>query len=77
MPFLRWCDDLYSELLEFAYHRAVFEDGLTDAQRGVLREVARGASLRDENVDLMERWSWSSRELRMGPGLDMRPSDMA
>ncbi|WP_437818383.1 metallophosphoesterase family protein [Sorangium sp. So ce1078] len=52
---LLWTARVRSELLEFAYHRAVFEDGLTDAQRGVLREVARGASPRDENVDLMER----------------------
>ncbi|XXX80806.1 metallophosphoesterase [Sorangium sp. So ce134] len=52
---LLWTARVRSELLEFAYHRAVFEDGLTDAQRGVLREVARGASPRDENVDLLER----------------------
>ncbi|WP_437993589.1 metallophosphoesterase [Sorangium sp. So ce145] len=44
-----------SERMEFAYHRAVFEDGLTEAQRCVLREIARGGSPRDENVDLLER----------------------
>ncbi|WP_437899841.1 metallophosphoesterase [Sorangium sp. So ce124] len=44
-----------SELREFAYHRAVFDDGLTETQRGVLREIARGAAPRDENVDLLER----------------------
>ncbi|WP_437626111.1 metallophosphoesterase family protein [Sorangium sp. So ce1151] len=52
---LLWTARVRSELREFAYHRAVFEDGLTDAQRGVLREVARGAAPRDENVDLLER----------------------
>ncbi|WP_437680873.1 metallophosphoesterase [Sorangium sp. So ce131] len=44
-----------SELREFAYHRAVFDDGLTDGQRGVLREIARGASPHGEDVDLLER----------------------
>ncbi|WP_437490495.1 metallophosphoesterase [Sorangium sp. So ce1014] len=52
---LLWTARVRSELREFAYHRAVFEDGLTDAQRDVLREIACGASPRDENVDLMER----------------------
>ncbi|WP_437768496.1 metallophosphoesterase [Sorangium sp. So ce281] len=44
-----------SELREFTYHRTVFDEGLTDAQRGVLREIARGASPRGGNVDLLER----------------------
>ncbi|WP_437729491.1 metallophosphoesterase [Sorangium sp. So ce861] len=52
---LLWTARMSSEQLEFGYHLAVFEDGLTEAQRGVLREIARGASPRDENVDLLER----------------------
>ncbi|WP_437959879.1 metallophosphoesterase [Sorangium sp. So ce119] len=52
---LLWTARVRSELREFAYHRAVFDDGLTDAQRGALRDIARGAAPRDENVDLLER----------------------
>ncbi|WP_437283609.1 metallophosphoesterase [Sorangium sp. So ce375] len=52
---LQWMARVRSELREFAYHRAVFDDGLTEAQRGVLREIARGGSPRGGNVDLLER----------------------
>lgn len=44
-----------SELREFAYYKAVFDDGLTEPQRGMLRDVARGAPSSDDNLELLER----------------------
>jgi len=44
-----------SEDAEYFYFQAVFENGLTEAQRAAVRDVARGLSAEPREADLLER----------------------